>query len=324
MEKVEQLGLPYMEFQKVAGRDLVRKQAQNGRSTYWVEIERLAIRDGFNIRKKYEKIEDLALFIEFNGVPGGPLTVDMMPDGDHICYIEIGHRRYKALQLLLQKIGCDISHLDLPGLRNGRVECFVNDTNVTELTRLKRQYTSNNGEKYSAVEIGELCLRMHEYFNLSYTDIARELGKSRQQVKNMIDLAKQSPEVKAAVNNNKISATTAVQLANVLHDKDKVTEMVQESVSSGKVITGTDVKKLEGEDAEGNIKGKRDKDGEVYDESRMEIKLIQNAIKNVDRLNTLASKVENEQFKIDFDKTVGWIQKDLAEIRTWIKKNKKN
>lgn len=322
MSDTNQLGLPYREITKVATRETVRKNSVIGRQTHWVDLSLLEIREGFNLRKIYDGIPELALFIEFNGIPGGPLTIDMEPDGS-ACWIEIGHRRFKALLLLLEKFNGDIKHLDLPGLRNGSVECFVNDAKVDELTRLKRQYTSNNGDKYSAVEIGELCLRMHHYFKLSYTDISREIGKSRQQVKNWIDLASQSTEVKQAVNNKEISATTAIQLAQKLNDKDKVTEMIQESVSSGKMIVGSDVKKLEGEDAEGNKKGQKDERGEVFDESRMEIKLVQNCIKNVDRLNTMASKVENDQFKIDFDKVIGYVQKDLAEIRLWIKKNKK-
>lgn len=319
-----QLQLPYMEITKVANRDTIRANTVIGKTTYWIDFDKLKIRDGFNLRREYNEIPELALFIEFNGIPGGPLTVDMMPDGD-ICYIEIGHRRYKALELLIEQKGGDISSLNLPGIKEGKIECFVNDYKVDELTRLKRQYSSNNGEKYTSLEIGELCLRMQNIFELTLTDIGRELGLSRQTVKNMITLAEQSDDVKQAIKGKTITPTAAVDLVHKLGDSNKVTDKIQEAVSSGAKITVNDVKRLEGEDSEGNAKGKKDKDsGEIFDESRLEIKLCQNVIKNVDRLNTMASKSENEQFKTDFDKTVGYIQKDMVEIRNWIKKHKKH
>lgn len=321
MADTNQLGLPYKEITQTANRTIVRANAsRGGRETMYVDLKKIRIREGFNIRKEYHEIPELSLFIQFNGLPA-PLVIDMLPDGS--CFIEQGHRRYKALMLLKEK--GYLKDMELPGIKpGGKVECFINDTNTDELTRLKRQFSSNNGDKYTPLEFGELCKRMRDFFNLNMTDIAKELGCTRQHVSNMITLAEQPDSIKEAVKNKGLSATTAVELSRKVGDDQKRADMVSEAGNSGKVMKGTDVKRLEGEDEQGNAKGQRDsKSGEVFDESRDEIKLCNNAIKNVDKLNTLASKIDNEGFKKDFDKTVGWIQKDLAEIRLWISKNKK-
>lgn len=321
MSEQTQLQLPYLEITSVANRNVLRDNASAGRQVYWIEIEKIKIRDGFNIRKQYIEIPELAQFIEFNGLPA-PLVVDMMPDGS-VCYIEQGHRRFKAIELILEKHGGSISDIDLPGIKNGKIECFVNDLKVDELTRLKRQFSSNNGEKYTSLEMAELCWRMEKFFGLTQLEISRELGISRKHVSNYLILAGQTDDVKQAINTGTITPTAAVDLVRKLNNDEKVTEKIQEAVSSGAKITVSDVKRLEGEDSEGNAKGSKDERGETFDESRLEIKLCQNVIKNVDKINSMISKIENEQLKGDVDKYVGYIQKDMNEIRAWIKKNKK-
>src|SRR5438128_1248833 len=97
----QQLGLPYAEITSVATRKIVRANVQRGgRETVFVDIDNISIREGFNLRKVYTGIADLAKFILSNGLPG-PLVIDMLPDGT--CFIEQGHRRYKALKKIQEK-----------------------------------------------------------------------------------------------------------------------------------------------------------------------------------------------------------------------------
>ncbi len=323
----EQLQLPYMEITAIAGRDTRRDKAGTGQHTFWVDFSTIHIRDGFNLRKDYKEIPELSLYIEFNGVPGGPLTVDMLQDGQ--CPLEIGHRRYKAIVMLLEKFGGDVSLLrpNLPGIRVKEgaleVECFINDNKVDELTRLKRQFTSNNGEKYTSLEMAELCWRMEKFFNLNPTDIARELGMSRQQINNYLIIAGQSDQVKQAIGGGTITPTAAVNLARKLNDADKVTEKVEAAVASGNKISVSDVQRLEGEDAQGNTKGSKDELGETFDEGREEIRWCQNVIKLLDKIGTKVSKIDNDQLKGDIEKNIEWAHKDMELIRNYIKKNKK-
>ncbi len=218
-----QLGLPYVEITKVANRDTIRDHTTRGRETYYIDFKLLKIRDGFNLRKQYLEISELAEFIETNGLPG-PLVVDMLDNGS--CFIEQGHRRFKALEVLKER-GV-LKSLDLPGIKDGKIECFVNSREIDELTRIKRQYSSNNGEKYTPLELGELCTRLFSFFHLTQTDIAKELGISRQNVKNMMIIAEQPDNIKEAIKGKKITPTAAVDLTRKIKDADKRSDMVQE------------------------------------------------------------------------------------------------
>lgn len=71
---------------------------------------------------------------------------------------------------------------------------------------------------------------------------------------------------------------------------------------------------------------KKEDDGTVdYDESRNEIAQIQNCIKLADQIEARFNKIDciDDGTKKDISDWVKWMQKDLAEIRTWIHKNKK-
>lgn len=338
----QQIELPYLPITAVANRETLRSNASAGRQVFWVDHKIIKVRDGFNIRKEYKEIPELALFIEFNGIPGGPLTIDMMPDGK-VCYVEMGHRRLKAIDLLLQKFDGKITKpIDLPGIRMRNdvleIECFVNDLKVDELTRLKRQLSSNNGHRYTTIEVAELCNRMKTFFSLSDTDIARELGLSRQHVGNMLIIAGQSDQMKQAITNKDITPTAAVSLVRKIKDSDKVAELIQEAVSSSKPITVDFVKKIEGETRDGEVKGEkvektktsekadRAEKVDVFDETRNEIRLCNNVIKNLDKIENKIEKLgpEHEQLKKDLVGLLGFAQKDMAEVRLWVNKIKKH
>ena len=71
--------------------------------------------------------------------------------------------------------------------------------------------------------------------------------------------------------------------------------------------------------------GEEDNDSVKYDMDRVEIQQIQNVIKNFDKMVSIVSKIDccPEQTKTDLEKLAEWTQRDLAELRTWINKNKK-
>lgn len=67
-----------------------------------------------------------------------------------------------------------------------------------------------------------------------------------------------------------------------------------------------------------------EKEKDKYDKDRPEIAQIQNVIKLLDKIEAVVNKIDcPEQTKLDLAKYVQWAQKDAAEAREWIHKNKK-
>lgn len=73
------------------------------------------------------------------------------------------------------------------------------------------------------------------------------------------------------------------------------------------------------------VQAGEDDDSVKYDMDRIEMQQVQNIIKNFDKMVSIVSRIEccPEQTKTDLEKLAEWTQRDLAEIRTWIHKNKK-
>ncbi len=67
-----------------------------------------------------------------------------------------------------------------------------------------------------------------------------------------------------------------------------------------------------------------EKEKDKYDKDRPEVAQIQNVIKLLDKIEAVVNKIDcPEQTKLDLAKYVQWAQKDAAEAREWIHKNKK-
>lgn len=331
------IGLPYEEIKNVVSRDKLRTLAianngRGGRQTWYIDFDVMEIRPVFNVRQDYGDLVSLANYMRANGTDGmEPFTVDVVVVDDQVkVYVEMGHRRTKAMEIL-KKDGT-LYTIDKPGLRLGKVECFVNNSEVDELTRLRRQYSSNKTKEYTTIEMAELCFRMKTYFNLSPKEIAIDLGISRQHVENYIILAGETDQVKQAVNKGSIKMTTAVSLVRTVKDSNERNDIISQAVASGSPVTATEVKKILGERNAGEDNGdkeprqKKDPNAPVeYDETREEIREAQNVIKLLDKLNANISKLPNkEQFIADMDKLVGYAQKSMVFVRDWIHKNKKH
>jgi hypothetical protein len=77
--------------------------------------------------------------------------------------------------------------------------------------------------------------------------------------------------------------------------------------------------------ATGKEKDENDVPGaKKFDESRIEIKQVQNIIRNADKIEAIVNKLDvPEGTKTDITNLVKWMQKDLEEVRNWIHSNKK-
>lgn len=178
----EQLSLPYIEIKSVMGRTGLRKEFRNSsRESYFIPFNKIQERPGFNQRKVYDGIEELAESIFIHGLKE-PFVLDILPDG--IAYIEEGHRRQRAIALLVSqgKVTVETEY-----------EFFPNKSKVTELDRMINQFTSNNHKKkLKPFEIAAVALCVKNNFSVkpkSHEEISKLMGVSRQQVDNYIKIA---------------------------------------------------------------------------------------------------------------------------------------
>ena len=349
---MNQLALPYEEIKKenIANRDYLRKNFSPGKQVYRIPTSSILVREGFNKRVKYDGIEELAESIKENGIKE-PLVVDVLSDGR--VFIDRGHRRMMAINMLISK-----------GLVIDTVECFINAREVTEQQRIEDIFNSNMFAcKLNSVEQSAVVFDLKNNFGeISNEEIGKRLGISRQQVDNLLLLAGTDDATKQEVLNGNLGVTEAIKYIRnkkkVQKDADKAEVNANKNPSAApqepKDELAGDLKELEELDRQaldirtsnynpdeveegkpltlvGNsiavdtgaeIYGKED--GKKYDESRDEIKQIQNCIKLADRLEAITNKFDvPEGAKKDVADIVKWMQKDLAEVREWISKNKK-
>jgi len=188
-----QLQLPYAEITKVANRAFLRNNketfTQTPRASFKMPLSKILERDGFNSRIVYEGIEELAEDIFLRGLDE-PMVLDIMEDG--IGFIDEGHRRYRALQLLLTQEKIDKEYL---------VEFYPNKAGVTELDRMVRQITSNVNLKkdlkvYEKAKVAWNVKNLYTENPLSHEEVGRLLHISRQTIDNLIKIAEADDALK--------------------------------------------------------------------------------------------------------------------------------
>lgn len=213
----QQLALTYEEItkDKLANRDYLRKNFGRGKETYLVPVSSLVIREGFNKRIVYEGLEELAESIKENGIKE-PLVVDVMAGGR--VFIEKGHRRYKAIQLLISK-----------GFKIDTVECFINNRDVTEQQRMEDIFNSNMfASKLNPVEQANTVYALKNNFGkISNEDIAKKIGVSRQQVDNLLILADAGDDTKQEIINGNLGVTEAIKYIRNLKKVEKESEKAE-------------------------------------------------------------------------------------------------
>jgi len=197
----QQLSLTYEEItkDKLANRDYLRKNFSRGKETYLVPVSSIVIREGFNKRIVYEGLEELAESIKENGIKE-PLVVDVMAGGR--VFLEKGHRRYKAIQLLINK-----------GFKIDTVECFINGRDVTEQQRMEDIFNSNMfASKLNPVEQANTVYALKNNFGkISNEEIAKKIGVSRQQVDNLLILAEADDLVKQEIIKGNMNVSDAIK-----------------------------------------------------------------------------------------------------------------
>lgn len=216
----KQLSL-YEILDNAPGRTVWRETLKTLRSTYKIEFKRIQILPGWNIRKTFTGIEELANDILQNGLME-PLKGVMSQDGKKF-FITDGERRYRALKLLIDR-----------GDVIDEVEVMPQPARMNAQGMIAQMISSGvNKCLYNDIEIAEGLQRLKRDFTMSNQDIADQIGKSRQYVDNMIKLAEQPEEVKNDVREGKVKKTTVIAPQKDRGNKEVVEGMIASKPQPG-------------------------------------------------------------------------------------------
>jgi ParB/RepB/Spo0J family partition protein len=171
--------------------------------TFSVPHSLLVPKPGFNRRRKFRAIPELADMIRTNGFrKNTPLTVEWKNDLN-LFHVVHGERRLRAVKLLVEQ-----------GHDPGPIWCTPESRNTTPLQQLIDQVITNTGEQFTPLEKGFAYLDMQAVEpTLTGTDIADRVGETKQAVSDALRLAKLgSNNLHAAIESDQISSSTAGEI----------------------------------------------------------------------------------------------------------------
>jgi ParB family transcriptional regulator, chromosome partitioning protein len=126
-----------------------------------------------------------------------PFTVRLVGD---VAEIVDGNCRFAACQIAV-----------VEGAELLTVPCMLEAPGTTEAERTANMLLANSGMAHSPLEMTVAIKKLLSY-GWTDTQIARRLGKSRQYVANLLDLAAAPSDVRQAISNGTISATQALKV----------------------------------------------------------------------------------------------------------------
>lgn len=166
-----------------------------------VRLDAIRMVDGFNLRDTEKPafrpgIERLKDFIRRGGkVPA--LEVALSADGQGVDVVE-GHRRTISYNELAAE-GMPVEWI--------RIEPFEG----SDRDRYMRLYTSQDNEKLDALELAKGYKRDKALFNMSNEELAQEIGRTREHVRQMLLLANAPHAVQMMVRDGIATASTAIE-----------------------------------------------------------------------------------------------------------------
>ena len=129
----------------LANTTTIRENSTRGEDIVKIALNKIVVRDGFNVREDYGDIEGLAYSMIENGqlLPG---RVDALADGT-FCLTD-GHRRFKAMQKL-----AELGHEPL-------FKAVVNSKKTTEEQRILQMFATQDNKPLNPNEVAELINRL--------------------------------------------------------------------------------------------------------------------------------------------------------------------
>ena len=196
----------------------VRANSTRGEEVIKIALDKIVVRDGFNVRENYGDLQELAYSMIENGqvMPG---HVDVLADGRFV--LTDGHRRFKALKLL-----AEMGHEPL-------FKAIVNPKKMTEEQRILQVFTTQDNKPLEPNEIAELINRL---INLGYkqTDIAKKIGRTGAYVSQMLSYVSESPLIKQEVKDGNISVAAVLDLQKQIPDATKRVAAIKGAVEKKK------------------------------------------------------------------------------------------
>lgn len=194
----------------------IRANSSRGEEVVKIALDKVVIRDNFNVRTEYGDLQGLAQSILENGqtVAG---RVDVLDDGTFV--VVEGHRRFSALKLLESQ-----GHA-------GVFKAIVNGKRTTEEQRIMMMFTTQDSKPLLPHEVAELFQRL---INIGYkpSEIATKVGKSKSYVSDMLSYAAESKEVKDVVKSGKMTVNSVLALQKDMPSQARRTEAVKKAVSA--------------------------------------------------------------------------------------------
>jgi len=189
-----------------------------------IALNKIVIREGFNVREDMGELEELSKSILNNGqsMPG---RVDVADDGTFI--LVDGHRRFSALKLL-EADGHEPYFL-----------AIVNGKRTTEEQRILQMFTTQDNKPLTAPEVAELILRL---VNLGHDQlsVANKIGKTPAYVSQMLGFANETPEIKNLVKEGKVKVSTVFNVKRTIKNQAERTQVIKDAVATnttGKAVT---------------------------------------------------------------------------------------
>lgn len=198
-----------------------------GNEVVKIPIDKIVIREGFNVRTDYGNLEELADSIIENGqtVPG---RVDVLEDGTFA--LVDGHRRFKAHQIIAER-----------GLESFFI-AIVNNKKTTEEQRILQMFTTQDNKPLAAHEVAELINRL---VNLGHdqVSVAKKIGKTPSYVSQMLNYANETPEIKKMVEEGLVKVSTVLKVQKDVKDSKERAEAIKDAVKNngGKKVTAESI-----------------------------------------------------------------------------------
>jgi ParB/RepB/Spo0J family partition protein len=217
----------------LANRETVRENSlRASEEIVKIALDKIKIRDSFNVRKEYGDIDSLAESIAGNGqtVAG---HVDALADGSFV--LTDGHRRFAALKLLEDQ-GYEVFF-----------KAIVNSAKTTEEQRILQMFTTQDNKQLSQAEVAELIQRL---INLGHTQagVAKKIGRTPAYISQMLSFASESQIIKQHVVNGDINVGSVLKLQKEIPNTNDRVDAISKAVEKMKaggagkaVVTAKDV-----------------------------------------------------------------------------------
>lgn len=198
----------------------IRENSTRGEEVIKITLNKIIVRDGYNVREDYGDIEGLAYSMIENGQIN-PGRVDALTDGT-FCLVD-GHRRFKAMKLL-----AEMGHEPL-------FKAIVNAKKTTEEQRILQMFITQDNKQLLPNEIAELINRL---INLGYSqiEVAKKIGKTGAYVSQMLNFVTESPLIKQEVKDGNITVAAVLDLQKKIPNTENRVAAIKEAVEKKKAV----------------------------------------------------------------------------------------